>query len=99
MDKIVTILGGRISEEHFFGKVTTGAADDLQKVFRIARAMVTQFGMSNVIGYVGFEQEGFINKYSEKTAANIDHEIMKIVKEAEDRCRVLIKEKEKYIEE
>lgn len=61
-----------MAEELFFEKVTTGAADDLQKVYELTRAMVTQFGMSDAIGNVGFEQDGFINKYSDKTGAKID---------------------------
>jgi ATP-dependent Zn protease len=64
MDRVIIILGGRMAEEHFFGKVTTGAADDLQKVYELTRAMVTQFGMSEVIGNIGFEEENYINKYS-----------------------------------
>jgi AFG3 family protein len=61
--------------------------------------MVTQFGMSDVIGYVGIEQEGYIHQYSEKTATNIDKEIIKIVKDAEQKCRALVKEKANLIEE
>lgn len=98
MDRVAIILGGRMAEEHFFGKVTTGAADDLQKVYELTRAMVTQFGMSEAIGNVGFEQEGYINKYSEHTGAKIDEEIKKIVQEGEERCRALIREKRDLIE-
>lgn len=47
--------------------------------------------MSNVIGNVGFEHEGYINRYSNKTSSQIDEEIRKIVREAETRCRQLIK--------
>jgi len=46
-DQIVTLLAGRITEQFFFGEVTTGAYDDLEKAYQIARSMVTQFGMTS----------------------------------------------------
>jgi AFG3 family protein len=60
-------LGGRISEEIFFGKITTGAYDDLKKAYTVAHAYVTKFGMSPSIGYVGLEEGEFQKPYSEST--------------------------------
>lgn len=54
LDRICCILGGRCSESHFFGRVTTGAYDDLKKAYELAHAIVTKFGMSDAIGYVGY---------------------------------------------
>jgi len=48
------LLGGRIAEEIFIGKITTGAQDDLQKIFQIAHSYVTKFGMSEKIGYIAY---------------------------------------------
>ena len=47
-------MGGRVSEETFFGEVTTGAYDDLKKAYEVAHNIVTKFGMSENIGYVGY---------------------------------------------
>ena len=66
---IKTALGGRISEEIFFGRVTTGASDDIRKVTQIAQNLVTQFGMSERIGLIGYEQGEYGDKpYSQNTA-------------------------------
>lgn len=54
LDRICCILGGRVSEETFFGEVTTGAYDDLKKAYEVAHNIVTKFGMSENIGYVGY---------------------------------------------
>ena len=68
MDRITCVLGGRCSEELFNGKVTTGAYDDLQKAYEVAHAIVTKFGMSEKIGFVGFNDEDYVKKYSNLTA-------------------------------
>jgi AFG3 family protein len=87
---ICTALGGRIAEELIFNSVTTGAADDLNKVRQIAYALVTQYGMSSRIGLVSYEQpqDGFSKPaYSEATAQTIDEEVKKIV----DDCYITTK--------
>ena len=67
-DKICKILGGRVAEEEFFGKITTGAYDDLNKAFRYARAQVSQLGMSKKIGNINFsENELKMKMYSNET--------------------------------
>eukprot|EP01017_Pseudomicrothorax_dubius_P045239 TRINITY_DN7797_c0_g1_i10.p1 TRINITY_DN7797_c0_g1~~TRINITY_DN7797_c0_g1_i10.p1 ORF type:complete len:273 (-),score=85.41 TRINITY_DN7797_c0_g1_i10:170-931(-) len=99
LDRICCILGGRCSEEVFFGKITTGAYDDLKKVYDLAHAIVTKFGMSDVIGYVGLgEDEYGAKRYSEETSKVIDAEIKRLVDEATQRTRALITEHKKDIE-
>lgn len=63
LDKICKILGGRIAEEEFFNKVTTGAHDDLNKAYDMARTLVTKVGMSDKVGYVNYSE----NEYGMKT--------------------------------
>lgn len=68
LDKICKILGGRVAEEEFFKKVTTGAYDDLNKAYQMARTIVTKVGMSEKIGYVNFsENEYGMKSYSDAT--------------------------------
>lgn len=90
LDKICVLLGGRVAEELIFGEVSTGASDDLVRVTNIAEALVTRYGMSEVLGNIVFEQPtgnfievpgaGYRNRtYSEKSATEIDQEIRQIV--------------------
>lgn len=61
-------MGGRVAEEVFFGKISTGAADDLNKIFKYAHAIVTKFGMVDDLYNVSFEEDGQFEKgYSEAT--------------------------------
>ena len=68
LDRICCILGGRCSEELFFGRMTTGAYDDLKKAYDIAHAMITKFGMSEKIGFIGFGDDEYYRKHSDETA-------------------------------
>ena len=68
LDKITCALGGRCTEEIFNGKITTGAHDDLRKVYDIANAMVIKLGMSEKIGYIGYNDQDYVKKYSDETA-------------------------------
>ena len=100
MDKICKILGGRVAEEEFFGTITTGAYDDLNKAFELARNMVTKVGMSEKVGYINFSENQYgIKTYSEKTNALIDEEIKYIIDECTRRTRELVKEKRQFIQE
>jgi AFG3 family protein len=92
MDRICCILAGRCSEEVFNGKSTTGAYDDLQKAFELAKNMVTKFGMSQIIGHIGLEEDQYYKKYSEDTARNIDDEIKKILDECQQKTLKLCEE-------
>ena len=98
LDRIDVLLGGRVAEEIVFGDVSTGAQNDLQRVTDLARHMVTQYGMSETLGLVTFEEprtNPFLNvsgagrsrEYSEKTAQAIDDEIRAIIGAARERVR------------
>ncbi|MBN2096517.1 ATP-dependent zinc metalloprotease FtsH [Candidatus Peregrinibacteria bacterium] len=99
-DEICSLLGGYVAEKVFFGEVTTGASSDLQRATTIARAMVTDYGMSPELGLMIFGDKstgnfmgtdvGFSKNYSEEMAAKIDEAIGKIIKEAEQRTTKLI---------
>ncbi|TDM07235.1 ATP-dependent zinc metalloprotease FtsH [Macrococcus lamae] len=103
LDKIVGLLGGRVSEEITFGEVSTGAHNDFQRATGIARQMVTEYGMSEKLGPLQFgsSQSGevFLGRdmhsepnYSDQIAYEIDLEIQRIIKEAYERCRQILLE-------
>ena len=96
---LVGALGGRAAEELVFDTVTTGAANDIEQATRIARAMVTQYGMSKKFGLMGLATQE--NQYlsgravlncGEETASEIDHEVMKILKESYEEAKRLLSE-------
>jgi len=99
-DQMAMLLGGRTAEEVVFGDVTTGAADDIEKVTSLARAMVTSFGMSSDLGPVKLGSRGgevFLGKevghevdYSDSVAAEIDEEVRDLVEHAHDRARLML---------
>lgn len=79
-------LGGRVSEEIFFGKenITSGAQDDLQKITKIAFEAVSNYGMNDVVGPVSYggaraTDEGFHKPFSEKTGETMDAEVRKMI--------------------
>lgn len=85
-DRICMTLGGRVSEEIFFGleNITTGASDDLNKITKMAFEACTQYGMNDVIGPVNYggregAKEGFTKPFSEKTGEMIDFEVRKMI--------------------
>jgi len=103
LDRMCTALGGRCAEKIFFGRITTGAQDDLQRVTQMAYAQVTQFGMNEAVGQVSFDQgsQGDMKlqkPYSEATAQLIDEEVRKIVQRAYDRTYAMLEEKKKLVE-
>ena len=68
MDTICSALGGRCSEKFFFGEITTGASDDLDKCYQIAYQMVTKLGMSARLGYNSYNENKYgVKNFSEKT--------------------------------
>lgn len=98
-DMLVGLLGGRAAEEIIFDTVTTGASNDIEKATNIARSMVTQYGMSKKFGLIGLESVE--SKYldgrtvmncSDVTAAEIDAEVMKILKDSYKLAKKLLKE-------
>ncbi len=96
---IVSALGGRAAEEIVFGNVTTGAANDIEKATSIAKNMITRFGMSERFGLAGFATvesqylEGRTSlNCSDKTAADIDEEVVRMLKEAYEKAKALLSE-------
>lgn len=88
-DRMCMTLGGRVSEQIFFGKITTGAQDDLKKVTQSAYSQVVHFGMSDKVGHLSFDlpQPGDVvldKPYSEETAQMIDVEVRKLIQSAYD---------------
>ncbi|MFH4982024.1 hypothetical protein AB6A40_008733 [Gnathostoma spinigerum] len=103
LDRMCMTLGGRVSEEIFFGRITTGAQDDLQKITQMAYSQVVKFGMSSKIGPLSFQtaQPGdltFDKPYSEATAQMIDQEVRELVNSALTRTRELLLSKQVDIE-
>ena len=105
MDQIAMAMGGRAAEEVFFGRVTTGASGDLRQATRMARAMVMDYGMSDVVGlptygdasgnpFVGREVGwGFSGRdYSEEVARVIDEEVKRILSEAHNSALTIVRE-------
>lgn len=99
MDRMAMTMGGRVSEELHFPTVTTGASDDFKKVSQMARSMVTQWGMSDVVGPVHFDNDPnrMQKPFAESTAQQIDQEVHRIVEEAYKRCKDLLVEKKKEV--
>lgn len=95
--RMIMALGGRVSEELNFDDITTGAADDLQKVTRMANAMVLKLGMSKKLGTIVFEPKDTnmqVHKpYSEDTWELIDSEVHRIINDAHSKCKQLLTEK------
>ena len=95
---LVTALAGRAAEELVFDTVTTGASNDIEQATKIARAMVTQYGMSEKFGLIGLES--IQNRYldgrpvsncGQKTASEIDEEVMKMLKDAYEEAKQLLR--------
>ena len=98
-NKIATLTGGRAAEEFMFGSITTGASNDIEQATRIARSMVTRYGMSEQFGMGALET--VTNQYlggdaalacSEETARKIDEEVIRMVKEAYEKAMGILKE-------
>ncbi len=105
-NKIATFTGGRAAEELKFQSITTGAANDIEQATRIARAMVTRYGMSEKFGMVALETVS--NQYlggdsslacSNETAANIDKAVIAMVKEAHDKAVGILQENMEKLDE
>jgi cell division protease FtsH len=102
IDQICMTLGGRASEDIFFGKISTGASNDLQQITKIAYSMVTTYGMNNKVGNVSFydpQQENYFTKpYSEETGKMIDQEVRKLIEDAYIKTKNLLTEKRGDVE-
>ncbi len=100
LDNIVTLLGGRVSEQIVLGDISTGASNDIQRATELARSMVTKYGMSELgpIAYTSGNDEVFLGRdfnhtrnYSESVAGRIDQEINSIISHAYERCETILK--------
>ena len=99
---IISLLGGRVAESLVLDDISTGASNDIERATKIARAMVTHYGMSEKLGTINYdssENEVFIGRdlgrsrdYSERTAAEIDDEVTRIISEAYAKCKKLLSE-------
>lgn len=102
IDSICMMLGGRAAEELFFGKISTGAQNDLERVTKTAYSMVTMYGMSDNIGHVSFNdpkgEYGFGKPYSENTAELIDKEVRELIDRAYERTKDLLTERREEAE-
>ncbi|MFC4651662.1 ATP-dependent zinc metalloprotease FtsH [Lactococcus nasutitermitis] len=99
MENLAGLMGGRTAEEVIYGRITTGASNDFEQATRIARGMVTQYGMSDKLGPISYEGDhavfigrdyGQTKTYSEATAVAIDEEVRSIVAEAHEQAREII---------
>ncbi len=105
LDDMCATLGGRASEEINFGRISTGALNDLERVTKQAYSMIAFLGMSDKIGNISFfdssgrNEYSFLKPYSEKTSETIDQEVKKLVDEQYERAKkVIIENREKSVE-
>jgi cell division protease FtsH len=108
LDRLAVLLGGRAAEELVFGDISTGAQNDLQRATDIARSMVAEYGMSDLLGPVTYErprQAMFLpdnftpaKTYSETKAAQIDEEISRMLEQAHERVRNILSERRKVLD-
>ena len=100
IDMICVALGGRIAEEIFFGKVTTGASDDIKKVTQIAQSLIGIYGMNDKIGLRSFQDSGesFVKSFSDETNHEIDVEVKALVDKCYNDTKQLLTEKRELIE-
>ena len=101
--RLAILMGGRAAEMLIFDKMTTGAGNDIEQATQIARKMVTEWGMSDTLGPMTFgkkNEEIFLGReiqshrdYSEETAQMIDHEVVSIIKNAQDTARKILEDK------
>ena len=106
-EQIITLLSGRVSEELFVGKISTGASDDFRRATKIARSMVTEYGMSS-LGPVQFETKSesvFLGRdynqsknFSDQVALEIDKEVKKIIDECYERAKDILKKHKKLVD-
>ena len=109
MDRLAVLLGGRVAEEVVFGEISTGAQNDLHRATDIARSMVTEYGMSDLLGLVAYERPRQLmflpeslassKNYSEAKAAQIDEEVARFVEEAHKRVHKILSEKRSVLDE
>ena len=102
LSRLAVMMGGRSAEEIIFNEITTGASNDIERATSIARKMVCEWGMSDTMGPMSFgkkNEEIFLGReiqshrdYSEKTAQQIDHEVVSIIKNAQQNSHKILKD-------
>ena len=101
MDSMCMTLGGRVAEDIFFGKISTGAQNDLERITKLAYSMVTIYGMSDKVGNISFYdpqgEYGYQKPYSERTSEMIDEEVRRLINEAYVRTKALLTEKKEAV--
>ena len=102
MDQICMTLGGRASEDIFFGKISTGASNDLQQITKIAYSMITVYGMNEKVGNISYydpnQENVFTKPFSEETGKMIDEEVRKLISNAYEITKKLLLEKKADVE-
>lgn len=102
MDGICMTLGGRVAEDIIFGRISTGAQNDLERITKMAYAMVSIYGMNAKVGNVSFNdpqgEYGLTKPYSDNTAQMIDQEVRNLIQSAYDRTKNLLQEKRNLLE-
>lgn len=102
IDQICMTLGGRAAEKIFFGKISTGASNDLQQVTKIAVSMITVYGMNDKLGNISYydpqADNTFTKPYSEETGRMVDDEVRKLISECYERTLNLLEEKKEQVE-
>ncbi len=105
LDRLTMAVGGRVAEEIVFNRISTGAQNDLERITKLAYAMVVDYGMSERVGYVSFNLSGaagegpvFDKPYSDETARIIDEEVKKIIDDVRARARAMLVEKRDFLE-
>jgi len=101
-DQICMTLGGRAAEEIIFGKISTGASNDLQQITKMAYSMVTVYGMNGKIGNISYydpsQENSFTKPFSEQTGNMIDEEVRRLISQAYERTKNLLTEKRREVE-
>jgi AFG3 family protein len=102
MDQICMTLGGRASEDIFFGKISTGASNDLQQITKIAYSMITVYGMNDKVGNISYydpaQENMFTKPFSEETGKMIDEEVRKLIDNAYQITKKLLLDKKDDVE-
>lgn len=106
MDRMTMALGGRVAEQVVFDRITTGAQNDLERITKMAYAMVTEYGMSDRLGHVSFtasrsgDEGPLLEKpYSDATAQAIDEEVKALIETARERALQVLQERREELEE
>ncbi len=101
-DQICMMLGGRAAEEIFFGKISTGASNDLQQITKTAYSMITVYGMNDKLGNISYydpqAENTFTKPFSEETGKMIDEEVRKMIDISYERTKALLSDKREQVE-